>query len=147
MPCSPSVTRTYLASHFFSNISPARLRSASSAGASSGSRQGTPAAWKASARFGFTTVTPRQSTECRRWVNKLLAIDTNNLLLTRDDAGLDSGAKRLLLDGIGDVDFSLGQYFAELLATAVFSQQANYRDVINELAQIARDIGGASRIK
>src|SRR5437867_1658286 len=84
---------------------------------------------------------------CRRWVDKLLAIDTNDLLMTRDDAGLYNGAKRLTLDRIGDVDFFLGQYFPELLATAIFSQRANYGDVINQLTQIARNIGGTSWIK
>ena len=64
-PCSPSVMRRYFVSHFFSNASPARLRSTSFAGDSSGSRHGIPAARNASARFGFTAVMPLQSIECR----------------------------------------------------------------------------------
>ncbi len=115
-----------------------------------------PAARNASARFGFTTVTPRQSIRmpgirisrdelsffagvacnlrdqfgrqetlaiifednrvdlrkilsnrcndlfnlCRRWSSKLLAVDTHDLLMARDDAGFNDRAKRLILNAL-----------------------------------------------
>ena len=64
-----------------------------------------------------------------------------------DDAGFDDGAKRLVLDRIGDVDLFIRQQIAKLPPTAVFSEQSDHRDALDKLAEIARNIGGASRKK
>ena len=45
----------------------------------------------------------------RRGTDELFAIDTNNLLMARDDAGFDNGMECLILDRIGHVDLLLGQ--------------------------------------
>ena len=44
-----------------------------------------------------------------RWPGKLFAIDTDNLLMTRDDPRLQNRAKRLVFNRIRDIDFLSGQ--------------------------------------
>ena len=56
---------------------------------------------------------------CRRRSCKLLAINTDHLLVARDYPGFYNGVKRLLLDGVGDVDLSFGQQLTKLLATVI----------------------------
>src|SRR6266487_1032236 len=82
-----------------------------------------------------------------RRADKLLTINTNDLLMAGDDAGFDDGAKRLVLDRIGDVDLFISQQVAKLLPAAVFSEQADHRNALDKLAEITRNIGGASRKK
>ena len=64
-------------------------------------------------RVGFRKiVSNRGDDSCNlrgRRANKLLAINTNNLLMTGDDAGFDDGTKRLVLDRIGYIDLFIGQ--------------------------------------
>src|SRR6266478_1462334 len=83
----------------------------------------------------------------RRWPGKLFAIDTNNLLVTRDNPRFQNCPKRLVLNRVGDVDFLSRQQFHELLPTAVFSEQSDGRDVIHKLAQVPRNVGSASRVE
>jgi hypothetical protein len=44
-----------------------------------------------------------------RWREDFFAIDTNHLLVKRDDAGFDDRAKAVVLDRAGRVDFLLRQ--------------------------------------
>jgi hypothetical protein len=82
-----------------------------------------------------------------RWPGKLFPIDTDNLLVTRDDPCFQNCPKRLVFNRIGDIDFLSRQQFLELLPTAVLSEQSDRRDVIHKLAQVPRNVGSASRVE
>ena len=61
-----------------------------------------------------------------------------------NDPGFHNCRKFLVLDRVGDVDLSLSQEFAELLPAPIFADQTGDRNLVQELAQIARDIGRAT---
>ena len=52
-----------------------------------------------------------------------------------------------ILDCVRGIDFLLGQEFAELPPAAVRADHPDDRDVVDEFAQIPRDIGRAAGIK
>src|SRR5262245_18567116 len=83
----------------------------------------------------------------RRWADKLFAVDTDDLLIARNDAGFDDGLKSRLFNGIGSVDLLFGQQLPELLSAAVFSEQTDDPNTVHKFAQIAGEVGGAAGVK
>src|ERR1700730_443960 len=67
--------------------------------------------------------------------------------MTSDDACFDGGAKRLVFDRVRHVDLLFGLKFTKLLTAAVGTDHSDDRNAIDELAEIARDVGGAAWIK
>src|SRR5262249_55059022 len=61
----------------------------------------------------------------RRRCSKFLAIDTDHLLMARDDTGFHDGVKRLLFNGVGAVDMLTCQQFPELLGTWIFADETH----------------------
>src|SRR5438046_2642736 len=82
-----------------------------------------------------------------RWPAKLFPIDTDNLLVARDNPRFQNCPKRLVFNRVGDIDSLSRQQFQELLLTAVFSEQSDRRAVIHKLAQVQRNVGSASRVE
>ena len=79
----------------------------------------------------------------------LLAVDPNDLLMLRDDACFNDRAKRL--DSINrNLEMSIScsaKNSRSCRPLRSVPSKPDHRDVIHEFAQIARDVGGAARIK
>src|SRR6478736_2597134 len=98
----------------------------------------------------FKTVSNRRDCHrcvCALWGKDFFAIDTNHLLIQRDDTGFNDRAKTFVLDRAGRVDVLLGQELPELAATAVFTKHSDYSHVIDEFAQVPGNVGRASRVE
>src|SRR5207249_10813572 len=98
----------------------------------------------------FDTVSNRGDCHCDmryRWGKDFFAIDTNNLLMQRDDTGLDDRAKAFVLDRAGRVDVLLRQKLPELATTAIFAEHFDYGHAVDKFTQVPGNIGRAARVE
>src|SRR5205814_5528291 len=77
----------------------------------------------------------------------LFSIHPHDLLIACDNPRLHDRPETGFLNYIRGIDFLVGQETAELPPVAVRSDEADDRDVVNEFAQIPRDICRTAGIK